>query len=418
MANLFTTNKNAPGIVAKLMAKMLADKVQFVKAIDKEDAGTFGESFKSVQSGDTIYVNKPARFNIRTGSTYAAQDVVEEKVALTINNKLGVDVTVSSNELATDIALKSWAKRVLDPAASRLAQEVERVTLVQAVNGTSNFVGTPGTPVNAFLTYMQAGQKLDEYLAPMDDKRKVLINPAANTASVDALKGLFQSSAQIAEQYKTGYMGTTAGFDFMRNNLLPSVTNGTASGAITVTTTSLEGATTLALTGTGTQTLTVGQVFTIQNVFAVHPITKVTQTYLAQFTVQALATASGGAYTGVTFTVGGANYVRASNVATGAVGLQNVNALPQGSATVTLVSGTASTAYANNIAFHPSAMRFCSVPLIMPDDVNFKAQETVDGVTVRVIQQYQISDDTLPMRFDVLFGAAVVRPEWMCRLTN
>lgn len=417
MANNFTTNKNAPGVVAKLMAKMLADKVQFVKAIDKEDGGQFGESYKSVQPGDTIYINKPARFPIRTGSNYSAVDVVEEKAALTINQKIGIDVTVSSNELATDIALKSWAKRVLDPAASRIAQEVERLVLDQAVKATANLVGTAGTPVNAFLTYAQANQKLDEYLAPMDN-RKVLINPAANTASVDALKGLFQSSEQIAQQYKTGYMGTTAGFDFLRNNLLPTITNGTSQvTGNTITTTSAEGATTLAITGSGVQTLKAGQVFTIANVFAVHPITKVTLPYLAQFVITADATAIAGAYTGVTFSVAGGNYVRAVNTTAGAVGLQNVNALPQSGAAMTLV-GVLSTAYSQNIAFHPSAMRFCSVPLVMPEDVNFKAQETVDGITVRVLQQYQISDDTLPMRFDILFGAAAVRPEWMCRLTN
>lgn len=419
MANAFNTNKNAPGIVAKLFAKMLADKVQFVKAIDKEDESTFGQSFKSVQPGDTIQIAKPARFSIRTGSTFSAQDIVEEKVPLVINQKKGVDVTISSNELATDIALKSWAKRVLDPAASRIAQEVESIVLTQAVTATQNFVGTPGTPVNAFLTYMQALQKLDENLAPMDDTRKVLINPAANTASVDALKGLFQSSQEIAKQYKTGYMGTTAGFDFMRNNLLPTITNGTAAGSITVTTTSSEAATTLALTGTGSQTLVAGQVFTIGAVFAVHPITKTVYSNLAQFVVTGGPyTASSGAFTGVTFTVGGGAYVRASNTAAGAVGLQNVSALPQGSAVVTLQTGTASTGYTNNIAFHPSAVRFCSVPLIMPSDVNFKAQETVDGITVRVLQQYDYSSDTLPMRLDILFGAAVVRSEWLCRLTN
>jgi hypothetical protein len=417
MANAISTNKAAAGIVAKAMAGMLADKLQFVKAIDKEDGGIFGENFKSVQPGDTIYVNKPARFNIRTGSTFAAQDIVEERASLVVNQKLGVDVTATSNELATDLAIKSWSKRVLDGAASRIAQEVERNVLSQAVLATSNIVGTPGTPVNAASTYLQALQKLDENLAPQDDKRKVLITPGANTATVDALKGLFQSSEEIAKQYKMGYMGQALGFNFLRNNLLPTITHGTATGAITVTTTSSEGATTLALTGTGSQTLVAGQVFTIANVFAVHPITKASLGYLAQFVVAANNTASGGAYTGVTFSVGGANYVRASNSTAGAVGLQNVSALPQGTATVTLV-GTASTAYSQNIAFHPSAMRFCSVPLVMPDDVAFKAQETVDGITVRVLQQYQISDDTMPMRFDILFGSCVVRPEWMCRLTN
>lgn len=411
MANTFNTNKSAPGIVAKLVAGMLADKMQFVKAVDKEDESVFGRSFESVQPGDTIYISKPARFTVRSGSTFAAQDVTEEKVALAVNNKRGVDVTVSSNELATDISLKKWSKRVLDPMVSRLAQEVESIVLTNTITQVANLVGTAGTPVNAFLTYAQATQKLDEHLAPQDDTRKVLINPAANTASVDALKGLFQSSEEISKQYKTGYMGTTAGFDFMRNNLLPTITHGTATGAITVTATSTEGATTLALTGTGAQILRAGQVFTIAGVNAVHPITKVSLNYLAQFVVLADNTASGGAYTGVTFSVGGSNFVRATTA------LQNVSALPLITAVVTLV-GTASTGYVQNIAFHPSAVRFCSVPLVMPSDVNFKAQETVDGITVRVLQQYDYSSDTLPMRIDVLFGSAVVRPEWLCRLTN
>lgn len=411
MSNLFSTNKNAPGIVAKLAAGMLADKVQFVKAIDKEDETTFGQSFKSVQPGDTIYINKPARFTVRSGSTFAAQDVTEEKVALAVNNKRGVDVTVSSNELATDIALKSWAKRVLDPMISRLAQEVESIVMTNTYQQVANLVGTPGTPVNAFLTYAQATQKLDEYLAPMGD-RKVLINPAANTASVDALKGLFQSSEEIASQYKTGYMGTTAGFDFLRNNLLPSQTNGTqASTGGTVTTTSTNGATTLALTVTSGATITAGTVFTIASVFAVHPITKVSLGYLAQFVATNSQTASGTALTGLTFTVGGSAYVQNT------LGLQNVSALPQAAAAVVIV-GTASTSYVQNLAFHPSAVRFCSVPLVMPSDVNFKAQETVNGITVRVLQQYDYSSDTLPMRIDVLFGSAVVRPEWLARLTN
>lgn len=413
MANNFTTNKNAPGIVAKVFAKMLADKIQFVKAIDKEDESTFGKNFLSVQPGDTIYVNRPARFNIRTGSALTIQDVVEDKVALAVNQKIGVDVTVSSNQLATDIAFKSWAKRVLDPAASRLAQEVERLILTQAVSGTANLVGTPGTAVNAFLTYMQATQKLDENLAPMDN-RKVLITPGANAATVDALKGLFQSSTEIANQYKSGYMGTAAGFDFLRNALLPTITNGTqaATGA-TVTTTSAEGATTLALTVTSGATINAGQVFTIAGVSAVHPITKVPYPYLAQFVATNSVTATGTALTGLTFVVDG----QAGVFSSASNGLQNVSQLPTSTSAVVLV-GVANTAYTQNIAFHPSAMRFCSVPLIMPDDVTFKAQETVDGITVRVLQQYQIADDTLPMRLDILFGGAVVRPEWLCRLTN
>jgi hypothetical protein len=416
MANTILTNKSAPGIVAKLAAEMLADKVQFVKAVDKEDASTFGKSFESVQPGDSIWVNKPARFTVGSTRdiTSGIQDIVEEKAQLTLDQNSVIGVNLTSNEIATDLALKSWAKRVLDPAMSAIAQSVESVNLLKAVRGVSNLVGTAGTPVGSLLTYLQAGQKLDEFLAPQDDQRKVLINPAANTASVDALKVLFQASDEIRDQYKKGYMGTAAGFDFMRNNLLPTVTIGNDVTGVAIeadVVTPATGATTIGVDGltATTGTVAIGSVFTIAGVNAVHPINKADMGYLQQFVVTANATANGSGQ--ATLSISPTIYSSASG------SLQNVTALPADEAALVFI-GTASTSYVQNIAFHPSFYRYCSVPLVLPDGTHMAARETVDNISVRVIQDYTVLTDKMVMRLDVLGGGVLVRPEWGVRLTN
>lgn len=409
MPNTVLTNLNAPGIVAKVAAKMLADKVQFVKGVDKEPYDTFN-GVNGYQSGQTIQIAKPARFIMNSGADITAQiqDVVEEKQALTLSSQRNVALNFTSAEIATDFGLKQWMKRVVDPAMTTLANGIEGEVLTTVKNATYNIVGTPGSTVFDTDTMMSATQKLDENLTPMDDNRFALLNPFANRSAVNARKGLFQASDEIASQYKNGYIGQADGFTYIRNSLLPIQLNGTASGAHTVTTTSVTGATTLAVTGTGTQTITAGTVFTVAGVFAVHPITKATMPNLQQFVVTANATAVAGAYT---LSVSPTIYGPTSG------SLQNVSQLPTSTSAVTFLTGSASTSYVQNMTYHTSAVRFVSAPLVMPDGLDMAAQETADGITVRVIRDYLPLTDKMIMRLDVLYGVAVVRPEWITRVT-
>lgn len=408
--NSVNTVKSATAIVAKMAAQMLADELQFVKTLDKEDASTYGEAFKSVQPGDTIYVSKPARFTVRTNATFSAQSVTEEKVALVVDQRSGCDVSLTSLEIATDLALKSWAKRVLKPAVSRIAQDVEQRVIQSATQACPLLVGTPGTAPNSALIYLQAGQKLDEHLCPLGD-RKVLINPAANTATVDALKGLFQSSTEIAKQYRDGYMGTGLGFDFLRNNLVWSLTTGTQAGAANALSNGAtqSGATIAIDTMTGSATIKKGTIVTFAGVNDVHPITKADLGYLKQFTITADVTLSGGA----------GNLSISPSLDASATSTQNATSTVADESAVTFSTGTAaSTTYAQNLAYHPSAVRFVSVPLFEPKGVHEASTQTVNGISIRAIEAYDYTTDTLNLRLDTQFGSAVVRETWMCRLTG
>lgn len=410
MANDINTLKDAPGIIAALSAKMLANKLQFCRTIDKADESDFGGK-NGFNAGDTIHINKNARFVSGTSAdiTSAIQDVEEEKVALTLDERRVTGISLTSAEIAHDLALKSWAKRILDPAMSEMAQKIESSFLTQAADAVSNAVGNPGSTVFDTDTILQAGQKIDEHACPDYDNRFVLLSPAANRSAVSARKGLFQNAEEVAKQYKSGAMGEADGFTFLRNNLVPTHTNGNDVAFEVRTTVSTEGQNTLVVEGltTTTGTVTKGTVFTIATVNEVDPITKEDLGYLKQWTVAEDATADGSGYATLTLTE--PFYTSASG------GLQNVTAFPADGDAIVPVGG-ASTGYRQNLAYHKSAFRMVSVPLITPDGVDMAAQKTVDGITVRVIRDYDVLTDKLIMRVDFLGGICAPRPEWACRI--
>lgn len=408
MTNAANNIKDVGSVIAKISAKMLSDKVQFVKSIDKEPASTFNNQINGFNVGQTININKPARFTATTNAdiTSSLQDIVEEKVPLTLNIREVQAVQMTSLEVQDQLALKDWSKRVLDPAIDSLAQAVESTCLTTAINATYNSVGSAGSTIFDTDTMLSGREKLGKFLAPMGN-RFALLDPTAMRSAVNARKGLFQSSEAIAKQYKDGYMGQADGFTYLENNLLPVHTRGTQTGTFTVATTSTEADTTIALTGTSGGTLKAGDVFTIASVFAVHPVTKTVQNFLQQFVVTANNTATSTAYTGVAIS---------PQLYSTTGSLININSLPQSGAVVTIV-GAASTGYTQNLVYHKSAFRFASVPLMKPNGTHMVGQETVDGMTVRVWMDSAILTDKMIMRIDFLGAIAAVRPEWAARVT-
>lgn len=416
MPNTINTNKSAPGRIAKVAATMFADDMQFVKTIAREDQVDFAPQAGGYKTGDTIFINKPPRFTTGTNRdiTSAIQDITEEKIPMVLNQSFTSAVALTSNEFATDMAFDSFAMRVLKPLVSQMAQRIESTFIRLACQSVSNVVGTAGSTVFNTLTMMQANQRMSEFLAPGSDNDWIaLLSPSAKTSAVDARKGLFQSSEEISKQYKRGVMGLADGFTYLSNNLMYTHTTGSGTqtnGAVTTTATLTNGGTTIAVTGlTGTGTITAGTVFTVAGAFAVHPITKATLPFLQPFVVTADATATAGA---ATLSVSPTIYSSAGG------GLQNVSALPSSGAAVVFLTGTASsTPFQNSLTYCKEAFRFASVPLILPDGMDKAAQETVDGLTIRVLADHDIKTDQYILRIDFLGGFVPVRPEWAVRVT-
>jgi len=401
MANTFNNIKDAPGIIAKAAAQTLKDNLVFCNTIDKADASDF-DGKNGYKSGDTIYTSKPARYIPQStfDITSSIQDSVEGKAALTLDTISTVGMEIDSFEFATDVQLKDVIKRFVMPAAEAIAQDVERRFLEKATDATYNSTGTAGSTAFTVANVLAGRTLLNQNLAPRGD-RSFLLNSQSGAAAVDARKGLFQSSTEINKQYLDGMVGRADGFDWYENELINVHTTGSDVTGIAINDASVaEGASTLTVDGASSAP-TVGSVFTIAGVYSVHPTTKQVQGRLQQFVV-----------TSATTTVLGIS----PSLYAGSNGLKNVSALPADDAALVFV-GSASTAYAQNLQYHENAFKMVSVPLIMPRNAEVAAQETVDGITVAVVRDFDVLERRMVTRLDFLGGLSAVRPEWACRVT-
>jgi hypothetical protein len=222
------------------------------------------------------------------------------------------------------------------------------------------------------------------------------------------MKGLFNPTDTISKQFKNGMMGTgVLGFDEI--NMSQSIkqhTTGTrtATGNSVTTTVSTQGATSIALTVGSGLTVKAGDVFTVADCFAVNPQTRESTGSLFQFVALADATAVG---TDITVTVA-AIYTAANALAT-------VDSFPTAAKAVVFV-GAASTQYAQNLVYHKDAITFATADLLLPMGVDMAARAVHNGISLRIVRQYDINNDRMPCRIDVLYGFSTIRPQMGCRI--
>lgn len=401
MANTILT----PSMIAKEALMAFKNSLGFTKNINKQLSEEF--AVKGAKIGSSITIRKPARFVVQNGATLVNQDVTEESTSLSLDKQKHVAFKFSSSELT--LSVDEFRKRYIDNAVIALANQVDLDGLTMAYQNTFNSVGTPGTTPSALLTYLQAQQKLNEFACPKGNKRSFHINPAASTSIVDALKGLFQSSEQIAKQYEEGYMGIAAGGKWMMSQNIIAHTVGQQGGTPLVNGGSQTGASlvTDGWTASAANRLKQGDVFTIAGVQAVNPVTKQSTGALQQFVVTADAASDGSGNCTIS--------IFPSIVTSGS--LQTVSGSPADNAAITVV-GAGSAVSPQNILCHEDAFVMGSADLELPNGVDFAAvaSDPESGLSLRIVRAYDISADSFPCRLDILYGHKAVRPEWACRI--
>jgi hypothetical protein len=305
--------------------------------------------------------------------------------------------------------LDDFAERVLKPRISQLASSID-ADVASAYKSIFNTVGTPGTAPATALVLLQAQQKLNEGAAVMSP-RYATVNPAANAGLVNGLSGFFNPTTTISQQFKNGMMGTGV-LGYEEINMSQSIkvhTTGSRSGTILVNgAVSTQGQATISIDGlTGaSDTVTAGDVFTIAGVYAVNPQTRESTGSLQQFVVTAAQTASSNAL---------ANMAISPPIYTSTNALATVDSFPADNAAVTFV-GTASTAYPQNMIYHKDAITFATADLLLPQGVDMAARAVHNGISLRIIRDYDINNDRMPCRIDVLYGFNAIRPQMACRL--
>ena len=393
MANTLLT----PTAVTREALRILHQKLNFVGSITREYDESYAKSGAKI--GDTLKIRLPNQYTVRTGRNLSTQDTTENSVSLQVATQKGVDVTFNAAELG--LSLDDFSKRILDPAMSVLGANIE-ADAMSMYNDISQSVWNMGSA--ATFSKLLAGRKvMQDSLTPLND-RTANLNTQDNVDLVDALKGLFNDTTQIAKQYREGYMGRTAGFDFVENTLWPSHTRGGANSAYTANTTALSNGQTTITVATGTGTLNQGDVITIAGLKKAHPESKANTGIDMQFVVTSNYVGGGG-----TVNIAPAIYTSGP--------LQNVVAAATGATQAVTVLGAAGTT-GTSMLYQEGAFAFATADLQMPQGVDFARREVLDGVSMRIVRQYSISDDTFPCRIDVLYGYKTIRPQLACRVHN
>jgi len=366
----------------------------------------YDDSFavEGAKIGSTLRIRLPDRSLVTDGAALQVQDVSQQQVTLTVDSQKHIGVNFTTAELT--MSLDDFADRVLKPRISQLAASID-ADVANSYSAMFHSVGTPGTTPATSLVLLQAQQKMNESAA-VANPRYLTVNPAANAGLVEGMKGLFNPVSTISRQFKSGLMGEgILGFEELAMSQSMKVhTTGDWGTTIEVDgTTTTQGTSQLTITFTGSaKTWKVGDVFTMQNVFAVNPQTRESTGSLQQFVVTEDLTAT----TTGTLKFAPALYTAAHPLAT-------VNAFPVNDADITML-GAASTGYPQNLAYHRDAITFATADLIMPQGVDMASRQVHNGISMRIVRQYDINNDRLPCRIDVLYGYKVIRPEMAVRV--
>ena len=391
-------------MITRKSLEILENNLVLSRNVNKEYDDSF--AVEGAKIGSTLRIRLPDRALVTDGAALQVQDDNEQYTTLTVSSQKHIGINFTSAELT--MQLDDFAERVLKPRISQLAASVD-ADVANAYKSIFNTVGTPGTTPATALVLLQAQQKLNESAAPMSP-RYATVNPAANAGLVNGMTGFFNPTGTISRQFKTGMMGEGVfGYDEM--NMSQSIVNHTvgnlpAAPICASTVPSTQGATTLDITYTsGTKSLKQGDVFTIAAVYAVNPQTRLSTGSLQQFVVTADQTLTS---TSATIAFLPAMYTASNALAT-------IDAFPVASAALVFV-GTASTVYPQNLVYHKNAITLATADLLLPQGVDMASRQVHNGISMRIVRQYDINNDRMPCRVDVLYGFSTIRPSMACRI--
>jgi hypothetical protein len=401
MANTIIT----PSIIARVGLAQLENNLVMGKKVYRDYSREF------VKVGDTISVRRPVKFVANDGAVAINQDVTEGKFSLAMDKRKHVSWSFSTQDLT--LSIEEYNERYIKPAAIALANQID-YDLCGLYKGVWNWVGTPASPVNSFADFAKAPERLDEMAVPQD-MRNAVLSPADAWGLTGSQTALFiQDAARSA--YRNGDLGMIAGIGTAMDQNVRTHTNGAAAGGGLINGANQD-VTYAASANTNEQTLITddwtasttfkeGDVFTIADVYAVNPVSKATTGILQQFVIKSDLTATG---SDAVLTISPAIIVSGP--------YQTVDSIPADGAAITMV-GAGGTSWKQNLVFHKNAFALVMADLEMPDGAVFKARESQNGFSIRVLKWYDGENDEEKIRMDVLYGTKAIYPDLATRLSG
>jgi hypothetical protein len=412
MANSLLTDS----IIVKESLMELKNQLGFTKNVNKQYDDRFAR--EGAKIGDTINIRKPSRYEVTNGAVLNVQDSVDQSVALQLDTHKHVGMGFSQKDLT--LSVDEFKARYIKPAVTALANSVDYTGFAAMYKQVYSAVGVPSASAlpSDLKGFLQAKQKLAELGAPTSGLNAV-VNPGTEASLVHGLKGLFQSSSEIAKQYEEGVMGYAAGQKFTMSQNVPMHTIGNTVGTPLTNYPSayVAGTASIASDGWTNDTagvLKAGDVITIADVYAVNPQTRQSTGALAQFVV--MADVNAGASTGpATITIDRGLYASGQ--------YQNVTALPADGAAIKTfgeVTTLKNIICPQNMVFHKDAFVLGCADLVLPKgmDMAARASDPESGLSISLVRGFDIVNHRTLTRLDILFGWKCVYPEFACRVVG
>lgn len=396
-------------MITREALRVLENNLKFFRGVRKDFDDSFGRTGAKI--GTVLNIRKPPRYIGRRGQALQIEDATETFVPLALNTQYGCDLAFTSADLT--LSIDDFADRFIKPAVANVANGID-------FDGTGlylsvfNAVGVPGTTPNALLTYLQAAQRLDEQAAPRDGRRSLAISPGMQAVIIDALKGLFQASSDIASQYRRGIMGETIDFDWVMDQNVRTQVIGAQGGAPVVNGAGQVG-NNINTSGwtANTQVLNAGDIIQFAGVFAVNPQNRQSTGVLANWVVTQNVVSNGAGAAAIPISgPGGQGIVTAGP-------FQTATASPANNAAVTVFGG-ANVSSPQGLAYHKDAFAWGCADLLLPGGVHHasRVSDKQLGISMRMVQAYDINTDRFPCRLDVLGGWTTLYPELACRVAS
>ena len=378
----------------------------FVRNLDRQYDGSFAVSGAKI--GTQLRIRLPNDYTVASGAAASVQDTQEQSTTLTVADQRHVDVAF--NSVDRTMSLDDYAERVIAPMMNNLVGKIASKIMKDSQGGVCNLtqnVDGANNPLSPILdTYLDADAILDNNSAPSLD-RFIVNDPKTNARMVGSLAGLFNPSQTISEQFRSGQMKNAIGADWLKDQTVVKHTSGAYASDATVAGANQTGLV-VACSALGAA-LNVGDIITLAGVNAVNRVTKDDIGELRQFCITVAAPINAvtlNVYPAITPPVNGND-----------VQYETVSASPANGAAILMVTKN-STTYRQSLMFAPEAITMVTADLELPDGVSEQARDMFDGISMRMVTQYNIATDQKITRTDVLFGDLYIRPEWICVIVD
>jgi len=432
---------------------VLENELVIANRVDRQYSAEFAETGAKI--GNTANIRRPPRYKGTYGPPLNVEDTNETYTPIALNYQFHVDIQFTTQDLA--LSMDMFKKRVLKPQIAAVANRIDSDTAQYFYLNTAASLGTPGVSPNSLALFTQARAILAAEACPREGEKNACLDPLSMASMVASVQGLFNPQAKISEYLETGMIAREfAGLDWWEDQNIPVFVTGAQGGSPVFNT----GQTSTALLSSGwassgtlyttgwsnsTAVINVGDIIQIAGVYPVNPQNRMQYgKTLRQFVVLPpggfVTPPNGPAPIGLTCStaqpsVGTFNATTGQYTSNGSGQLmltvgnalisggqfQNVTAAPANSAVITVNGGTgnASQTSPQSLVFHKYALGLAFADLPLPRGVEFaeRAYDDEDvGMSIRVVSQYTINNDSEPTRADVLYGPGSLYRELAIRV--